>query len=507
MNPNKKNTVENTIAGRTDLTTNEEGGLAFKPTDRMKLYLSVAGWMVGEPTFYKKDASEVIELIRTVIREDPEFVIALAKYARNTLYLRTAPQVMLVECSLIEEGKAYVREAVPYIVRRPDEMTTCIAYLKSVIGDIGDQKEKGSMPNSLKKGLAGVFLRFSEYQLQKYNNLRKQVKLLDVMRLVHPKPRTEEQSEMFKRLRENKLKTPETWETIVSKEGSTTEAWTKASEVMPYMATLRNLRNLQQKGVDMTKPLERLVSPPLIAKSKQMPYRYFSAYREMAQEEGFGVTQIMSVLELAMETSIVNVPKLEGRSMIAADNSGSMTCTMSHRSDVMYKDVANLFLTMASRICSTAMTMLYGQKARVVNIPESNGMMATVKELNEIDVGHSTNGFLIMEYLLKNKISVDRIIVFSDMVMYDETHSYYGYGGPSHKSFAELLERYRREVNRNVYVYMFDLTGYGTLQVQENDPRVIFVGGFSDKILGFFGMYEEATTKKDWNWLLEAEYS
>ena len=95
--------------------------------------------MVGEPTFYEKSDESVIELIKKNADADLEFVLKLAAYTRNELYLRTGPQVMLVECALSDHAnKSLVRKYAPQIIKRPDEMATCVAYLQSRITHIRD---------------------------------------------------------------------------------------------------------------------------------------------------------------------------------------------------------------------------------------------------------------------------------------------------------------------------------------------------------------------------------
>lgn len=39
-------------------------------------------------------------------------------------------------------------------------------------------------------------------------------------------------------------------------------------------------------------------------------------------------------------------------------------------------------------------------------------------------------------------------------------------------------------------VYSFDLSGYGTLQIPENEQNVVQIGGWSDRVFEFMKMYE-----------------
>jgi len=61
---------------------------------------------------------------------------------------------------------------------------------------------------------------FDEYQLAKYNR-KNAVKLKDILCLVHPKAKDEIQNDLWKRLLEDRLETPVTWETELSLKGNT----------------------------------------------------------------------------------------------------------------------------------------------------------------------------------------------------------------------------------------------------------------------------------------------
>jgi hypothetical protein len=124
--------------------------------------------------------------------------------------------------------------------------------------------------------------------------------------LVHPKPKDEAQSEIFRRILNDTLTTPYTWETELSQAGkghfeseeerdeAMKETWQKlvASGRLGYMATLRNLRNMAQLCVDdRTKDsiCDKLSNPYEISKSKQLPFRFLSAYLQLINDSDFNV--------------------------------------------------------------------------------------------------------------------------------------------------------------------------------------------------------------------------
>lgn len=503
---NKKPSIKRSISQRTDLTKNYEGGVAFEMSSKAKLYSMVASWLVGEPKFYKeKDELGIItdenqdqiiyEQINKVLKTDPDFVLKLAIYARNKLYLRSAPEVLLCEASLADKGKSkpHIRKVTPLVVTRADQLTNCIAYVQSRIGNIGDKSESGSLPASLKRGLSDAFNNFNEYKLSKYNNQNKSVKLRDVVKIVHPVPKDKKQSELYRKLMQDNLEPAKTWETIISNDGSSKESWTAALDVMPYMAGLRNFRNLLQHDVDVSKLIAKIKDPQEVKNSKQFPFRFYSAYKQVQEfTENRQTNNVLNALEKALELSVANVPHLKGTTFITADNSASMQSSISKNSSVEYIDIANLLMAMANRICDESICSVFGDTHKVVNLPSNAGIISNMQVARNTNVGHSTNAYLAIRHLIEKQIMVDRIILFSDMQCYDSRPSNISsvFSTWLGQSLYEELQKYKRIVNPNVFTYSFDLSGYGTLQVPENDKNSAMIAGWSDKVLNYIPIFE-----------------
>lgn len=337
---NKRASVGGMVEAHPDRVENYEGGIAFKTNPKMELTLRFLTYLVGEPKFYTPNADEEMETIRNLISivslEDPEYLMKLAAYARNAMYLRSAPIFILVESAQFDTVKPFIKNYTPTIIKRADELTETIAYFINKHGEIGS-RGKASLPNSLKRGIAKSFYNFDAYQFAKYDR-DGTVKLKDVLRLVHPKPRTEEEAELFRQIRDRSLPIPETWETIISNNGSTKESWKSVIPKMGYMAKLRNLRNFLKVGVDLTPIIRHLTNPKAVRNSKQFPFRFYSAHKtlENMTEKPFERQPLMEAIERALELSVENLPKLGGRTYVTSDNSGSMESPLSKRSSIQY---------------------------------------------------------------------------------------------------------------------------------------------------------------------------
>ncbi|XP_030829174.1 telomerase protein component 1 [Strongylocentrotus purpuratus] len=87
-----------------------------------------------------------------------------------------------------------------------------------------------------------------------------------------------------------KLPTPETWETQVSLKGNKAAVWEQLidNKKLPFMAMLRNLRNMIAAGISEKHHkwvLYKLTDRGSVVYSKQFPFRFFSAYEVLTSME------------------------------------------------------------------------------------------------------------------------------------------------------------------------------------------------------------------------------
>ncbi|KAK3603040.1 hypothetical protein CHS0354_037788 [Potamilus streckersoni] len=85
-----------------------------------------------------------------------------------------------------------------------------------------------------------------------------------------------------------KLPIPETWETQVSLKGNKASTWEELIDhkKLPFMAMLRNLRNLIKAGISEKHHnwvIKKLTEEGAVVNSKQFPFRFFSAYEVLNQ--------------------------------------------------------------------------------------------------------------------------------------------------------------------------------------------------------------------------------
>ena len=453
---------------------NKEGGESYRPTDKLELTLRTMSFLMSGDQYYSKEkevSDEISSLVKKISTKDPEFILKLAAYAREKMYLRSVPVYLLVEYAKQTRALKGAYRYVPKILRRADEPAEALAYY---FKSSGSRK----VPALLKKGIGEALNSFDAYQFGKYDRAG-EVSLKDVIFLTHPKAKDANQQAIYDSIVAGTLETPITWETEVSGKGSTKEVWESVIPKMGYMALLRNLRNFEQKKVNMKPVYEKLTKPGAVMASKQFPYRFFSAYREVAE------SKTLDAIQTAMEISVANVPKIPGKTFIASDNSGSMHGVgPSKNSKVQNIEVASLFSAISQHVCEDSLVGAFGQTYADVPLSSKSTILDNMEKVMRKDVGHSTEAWKAIESVRRRGLFFDRMFVFSDMQCYTDSWG-------SSRDMRYELNLYRKEVNPKCRMYSFDLAQYGLLKFPEGDPLTCPIGGYSDSIFRLVPMFEE----------------
>ena len=459
----------------TNKTVNKSGHIAYSMSDKNKLVTQVLCSFFGEEKYYGDTTNDLIKTANAVLESDPKFVANLARYARKEMHLRSVSHALTALIAHNVKGKPYIKEVVlGGVVERADDMTEILSCYLGMFGK--------PIPNGLKKALGAAFGMFNEYQISKYNGGNKAVKFKDILGLTHTKPKDSEQAKLFKDIMNDTFPVAERWETQLSAHGNNAESWEKliAENKLGYMAALRNLRNIvnaNPKNID--KVFEMLADKKAVLKSKQLPFRFFSAYREMVGVASAG-SKVFDTLETAIEHSIENLPKLKGKTVIAIDTSGSMGNRISAKSTVCCDDIAKLLAVMGAKICEDVIVYNFDTKIQKLHYTNRGGIISTA--MNIYSCGGGTDITLPLQEMLCNKIKADRLIILSD----NEINS--GYRGYT-SSCQGYADRYRNTINPDLWVHAVDLQGYGTQQFIGKNTNII--AGWSEKLLEFINLAEE----------------
>lgn len=464
-------------------TTNKSGHVAYRMGDKEKLVAQVLTSFINEAKFYGDNTTEMQQTIQRVVKADPQFVAKLAVFARREFNMRSVAHVLTAHLAHEVEGKPFTRETVRGVSLRGDDVTEIMSFYLATFGK--------PIPNALKKGINDVLSGLDEYSLAKYKGDGKTVKMRDLLCLCRPTPKGDEQAALWKRCLEGTLAIPETWETQLSAHGNNAETWERLidSGKVGYMALLRNLNNIiKANPANTEKVYQTIEDPERVWKSKQLPFRFLSAYKAVS---GIGGSRVFDALENAVDASIENLPKLPGTTVIAVDTSGSMGSRVSAKSDVWCVEIGMMLGMIANRICENSIFYTFNTAIQKHAVSSRGGILYAVT--HNARAGGGTYMQLPFQRMISDSVRADRVIIISD----NECNSTY------RTPVQRFADEYRRVSGNNIWVHAIDLQGYGTQQFHGSKTNII--AGWSEKVLQFIllaengaGALQEAIENYEW---------
>jgi len=374
-----------------------EGAPARHISNELQLRRSVLACLLWENQFYEDGveiAGRIAELVPKVAAEK---VSALAIEGRERMKLRHAPLLLVREMARHKTHRALVADTLAQIIQRADELAEFVAIYWS----------DGRVPLSaqVKKGLAAAFPKFDEYALAKYDR-QGPVKLRDVLFLCHAKPRDAAQAALWKKLIWGRLETPDTWEVALSAGADKRTAWERLlrDQKLGALALLRNLRNMQEAGVDESLVLEGLRT---LNTARVLPFRFLAAGRHAPQWE--------EALEQAMLGALREQRKLAGTTVVLLDVSGSMTARLSGRSEMLRTDAAYGLAVLLREVAEKVRVFSFSNT--LVEVPARRGF--ALRDAIDTSQAHQATylGKAVEE--LNRKQKYDRLIVITDEQAHD----------------------------------------------------------------------------------------
>lgn len=433
-------------------------------------------------------ATAMVTAIREALDFDAERTLQWAAVLRNGEFIRTTPQIIMVEAANHSKtrGSGLVRKYATQIIRRADEPALQLAYQLEAFGK--------PIPNALKRSWSDFLEKADEYSLAKYRMESRAVKTVDVANVCKGKGYYGYQTAIGKLMRgELKLADKiETWESIISGGGS----WEEAVKVMGHMALLRNVRNLVEARVDKGLWVDKLVATA--EKGKQIPFRYLSAFNANEKAPGY----VLDAIEKCFELSIDNLPKLPGRSLVLSDNSGSAHgCTVSELSTMTVAQIGNLMGVLTAKVSDEGVVGVFGDEIKYMEIRKGASTMDQARTANKLGAtvgGGTENGiWLALDKAIHDRVHWDNIFVYSDMQaghggLYGKSGCAPGFrwdnsnrGRAEYIDVPKLINVYRSKVNSKVNVFLVQTAGYEDTIIPEFYNRTFIIGGWSGNVIKF----------------------
>ena len=519
-------TTEATASGVT-----HEGGPGFARNAKSELFLLAVSNMVGEDTFYEKAGDRdgrYAELVRQVAVADPVWMLGFLGWLRSEGNMRSASLVGAAEAvharlavnrtieagghvTVVESGN---RQMVAAVLQRADEPGEFLAYWRQTFGR--------NLPKPVKRGIADAVRRlYNEYALLKYDTASHRFRFGDVIDLVHPSPSAPWQGDLFRYALDRRhgrnnevpgllsmvrrqaewranadasplpvegLLDPEhirgaglTWEDVLSLLGSKVDKaqlWSALIPSMGYMALLRNLRNFDEAGVPDEIAAEvaaRLADPEQVAKSRQLPMRFLSAFRSVPS------LRWGQALEVALGHSLANVPPLPGRTLVLVDVSGSMDNRMSGKSGLSRVDAAKVFGAAVALRAEQPTLVWFNNASGQVPVPKGMALLRLVQVLPSA-MGGTATAAAVQRWFDRH----DRVVIVTD----EQAGNHFGGWGSGPVDAA---------VPASTPIYTWNLAGYERGHLPSGSGARHTFGGLSDAAFRMIPLLE-AGRNAAWPW-------
>eukprot|EP01130_Rhizamoeba_saxonica_P017056 TRINITY_DN8098_c0_g1_i1.p1 TRINITY_DN8098_c0_g1~~TRINITY_DN8098_c0_g1_i1.p1 ORF type:complete len:2262 (-),score=513.74 TRINITY_DN8098_c0_g1_i1:41-6826(-) len=514
---------------------------------------------------------KISDLVKIISFYDPEFILKLAVYIRLDLNIRSTANYLIALASNIKECQPFVRKYFSSAVRLPSDWLDCAAtyYI------LPDRELSGkAIPTCLRKSMIDRFPGFDAYQLGKYNKertIKRKLKKQKEFRLANPGVVTTNDKpmltikQMIRQLhisqphynvmcilgkkypankrqfigagldgefeperagKRMKLPTPETWETLLSEKGNKASTWEELIEhkKLPFMAMLRNIRNLINAGVQPKYHRwvqNRLSNAIAVANSRQFPFRFFSAYEVIPRDiehfkqllSGTGDdnrrrrknivpahmpnNKVFDDYRAALDQSVKlatihNVQPIKGSTIVLSNVSpetretapGARGMGSSVRN---IQEVGYLLGLMCKYVCEDCEFKVFASTSKIVELIEGTILdnMSVVADVAATVGNGNEFPYEMFQDLIRDKRRIDNILLLSHRCV-----------DPADENrLSDLLTKYRLEVNPDLLFVSVDLSGSGrsTIGTGSQSPNDIMITGFSDQILRFIAERGDST--------------
>ena len=487
---------------------NEAGGKAYRFDDRHALaQFAATGCLNG--TFYATAEAQLETVLKLAEKVEPEFIARTALYARRDAFMKDLPALLVAVLSVKAPG--LMAEVFDRVIDSPKMLRNFVQIMRS--GVIG-RKSLGTLP---KRMIVQWIENRSDEQLF-IGSVGNDPSLADIIKMVHPKPATEQRAALFghligRKVDEHKLpglvkqyetykraddrrlvETPDVPFQMLTSLDLQDWEWKTIARNAPWQMTRMNLNTFLRHGVFEDRELTRIVADRLrdrkqIAKARVFPYQLMTAFMNADDKLPRKVSE---ALQDAMEIALVNVPQIEGKVYVLPDISGSMHCPVTgyrsgSSSKVRCVDVAALVAAAMLRVNKDAEVIPFETDAippEKLRLNPRDSVMTNAKKLASLPAG-GTNCSAPLRLLNKRKATGDLVIYVSDNESWVDSPHYGGFNGSSSTETMKQWAEFKRR-NSNAKMICIDIQPYDTTQAKERND-VINVAGFSDQVFKLIG--------------------
>lgn len=456
-------------------------------------------------TFYanKEDlAKEAIALHKQMLDKDPEFYAKALVYARNEGFMKLQPVLGLVNLST--KDRALSNKAFKNVCLIPTDVEKLISLARS-----------GVFRKGLGTHLKTMIKQYLRHKLNEYYAIKYKTQIKDAIRVSRPAlsvfsdlqgeivryimddkspessinlsqigmletmKRTENESEIIDLINKGRLPV----EAVVGALKKTTpKIWEALMKQMPYMRLLRMLATLNKNKIfdnpeNIKYVVGKLTDEKAVRYSKILPFRFYTAYMTATDLP----RQIKEALSDALELSFINMPELKGQTMIAMDQSGSMSSNVTGGTTQCYQLVGLFAAAMLRRNPDTIKEIIgFESNAFRLNMNSRDSIMTNAAKSH---AGGGTYMEAPIKFMLDNKIFVDNMIYFTDNEEWGE-------------GLLRYLREYKQRINPKVKCFFVTLMPYNDRVTPSDEPNCYYISGWSDRVLNYIPMIAEGISSQ-----------
>ncbi len=468
-------------------------------------------------TFYATEHQQLDMALKVAAQVEPEFIAKAALYGRTSGHMKDAPALLCALLSVRSPG--LMAEIFDRVIDTPRMLRNFVQIMRS--GAVG-RKSLGTLPRRM---VRNYLERHSDEQLFR-GCVGADPSLADIIKMVHPKPRTASRQALFgyligqpydaqalpllvRQFEEFKAGAaqapPDVPFQMLTALPLNTAQWSEIARNAPWQMTRMNLNTFARHAVFNDASLvpviaDRLRNAELIRKARALPYQLLAAYTHADRAIP---AQLCEALQDAVEIAVDNVPEIAGDVAVFPDVSGSMRSAITGTvrgatSAVRCVDVAALVAAAIVRKNRQAVVMPFDVDVVPLAINPRDSVFTNAQKLAAVG-GGGTNCSAGLQWLNAHQAHVDLVIFISDNQSWIDTNPLL----PG----TETLRQWNAVAARcpNARMACIDLVPNATTQAPER-PDIMNIGGFSDAVFDVLAQFQKGALSVDhWVGIIEQQ--
>lgn len=492
---------------------NFAGAKAYDRSEALALAQLAMTGTFGQ-AFYQDAQGQLDQLLKLAEAVEPAFLAKTALHVRAEGHMKDTPAFLLAV--LARRDPALFARVFDRVVDSGRMLRSFVQIMRS--GQTG-RKSLGSRP----KAMVQAWLNAASDRTLLAASVGNDPSLVDVIRMVHPKPETAARAAFYAWLIGKPVavqalpQVVQDW--LAFRAGTTAEVpdvpfqmltdlpldagqWAQIAFRGSWQMLRQNLNTLHRHGafaepgvVDHVASVLR--DPAKVSAARVLPYQLLATLKAATEVP----EALRSALHDAMELSVAHVPALAGTVAVCPDVSGSMCSPVTGlrkgaTTAVRCIDVAALVAAAVLRKNQAALVLPFEVEVRDCALEPRDTILTNAARLAALG-GGGTNCSAPLVWLNAARKAPDLVIFVSDNQSWvDAAHA--GQATATMAEWAKLKAR-----NPAAKLVCIDIQPYGTTQAAER-PDVLNIGGFSDAVFARIAAFASGEMGAD-HWVGQIE--